>query len=116
MHCVLPFRTKAAFHDPQHTAVAAGVGAAGASAARESRAGWSGRECGGKSAKARLRERERERRRRAKAEAELTVLMLIDVSLTPIYFTQIDRQTLLFEKIYATGSSSVCRYSSRLDC
>lgn len=61
MHCVLPFRTKAAFHDPQHTAVAAGVGAAGASAARESRAGWSGRECGGKSAKARLRERERER-------------------------------------------------------
>lgn len=58
MHCVLPFRTKAAFHDPQHTAVAAGVGAARASAARESRAGWSGRECGGKSAKARLRERE----------------------------------------------------------
>lgn len=47
MHCVLPFWTKAAFHDLQHTAAAAGVWrAAEASAARESRAGRSGRECG----------------------------------------------------------------------
>jgi len=107
MHCVLPFRTKAAFHDPQPTAVAAGVAAAAeASAARKSGAGGVGENAARRARKL----------GRAKAEAELTVLMLIDVSLTPIYFTQIDTQTLLFEKIYATGSFSVCRYSSRLDC
>ncbi|KAL1273657.1 hypothetical protein QQF64_026471 [Cirrhinus molitorella] len=87
MHCVLPFRTKAAFHDPQHTAVAAGVSAGRkslGSALRAERGGAGGNAAG------RARKLGSGRRKR---QAKLTVLMLIDVSLTPTNTLHTDRLT-----------------------